>query len=138
MSDEAGASTEEYRAALSQHGMADVQPIYRQFLRRLKAQDSQLYETAVARYEADVVEADQTADPLQTWICYGAWLASSLSPGQLVAIDASGRAEKATESFPIGVLLLHLPESKGERGLPVAVPEQPSDAQTAAQRVLCG
>ena len=137
MSEGSEAATEAYSAALATSGMADVRPIYRQFLRRLKAQDDQLYETAVDRYETDVVGVGEPSDPLETWIRYGAWLASTLAPGQLISIDASGRAEKATEEFPIGPLLLHLPEGKGERGLPVAVPQQPSEAQQAAQQVLC-
>jgi hypothetical protein len=138
VSEDAGAAAEAYEAARSRHGMADVRPIYRQFLKLLKTRDSELYEAAVDRYETDVLGAGETADPLQAWIRYGAWLAGSLSPGRLVAIDSSGRAEKAAGLPPIGPLLLHLPEGTGERGLRVAVPEKPSAAQAAAQKLLCG
>ena len=138
MAGESGHDEEAYRAALARHGVADVQPLYRQFLRRLKAQDGQLYEAAVARYETDVLGADRASDALQTWIDYGAWLAGSLAPGRLIAIDAAGRAEGASRPLPMGLLLLHLPDGTGERGLPVAVPEDPSDAQQAARKILCG
>ena len=130
---------EEYRAALSRHAMRDVQPIYRQFLRRLKARDTVLYEEAVERYQSDIMEsAEGGSDLLHRWIDYGVWLAGRISPGQLIAVDREGRAEKPSARPPLGPLLLHLPEASGERGIPIAVPAEPSAAQEATQQLLCG
>lgn len=116
-----------------------MQPAYRQFLRRLKATDPGIYEEAVERYEADVVGGGEVEpDPLLRWVRYGAWLAGQLAPGRLVAVDRHGRAREPEGPPPLGPLLLHLPEGKGERAVPIAVPADPSEAQEATQELLCG
>ena len=138
-SDETDSTSEAYLTALSHHGICDVQPVYRQFLRRLKANDAGLYEEAVERYQADVIGgAEVDSDPLLRWVRYGAWLAGQIAPGQLVAVDRQGRARKPDGPPPLGPLLLHLPEGKGERGVPIAVPADPSEAQEATRKLLCG
>jgi len=138
-SDETDSTSEAYRAALSHHAICDVQPVYRQFLRRLKANNAGLYEEAVERYQADVVSgADVDSDPLLRWVRYGAWLAGQIAPGRLVAVDREGRARKPDGPPPLGPLLLHLPEGTGERGVPIAVPADPSEAQEATRKLLCG
>lgn len=137
--DEPDSRSGAYQAALSQHALCDVQPIYRQLLRRLKAGESGLYEEAVERYQADVLGAEDTdSDPLLRWVTYGAWLAALVAPGQLVAVDREGRARSPDGPPPLGPLLLHLPEAKSERGIPVAVPADPSEAQEATRKLLCG
>ncbi len=138
-SDETDSTSEVYLTALSHHGICDVQPVYRQFLRRLKAVDAGVYEEAVERYQADVVSgADVDSDPLLRWVRSGAWLAGQIAPGQVVAVDRQGRARKPDGPPPLGPLLLHLPEGKGERGVPIAVPADPSEAQEATRKLLCG
>ncbi len=137
--DQHDSASEAYVAALSHHGIGDVQPAYRQFLRRLKANDAGLYEEAVERYQADVIGgAEAESDPLLRWVQYGAWLAGQISPGQLVAVDRQGRARKPAGPPPLGPLLLHLPEGQGERGIPIAMPTEPSEAQEATLKLLCG
>jgi hypothetical protein len=138
-SDENDSTSEAYRRALSHHGICDVQPVYRQFLRRLRANDAGLYEAAVERYQADVIGgAEVDSDPLLRWVRYGAWLAGQIAPGQLVAVDRQGRAGRLDGPPPLGPLLLHLPEGKGERGVTIALPADPSDAQEATRKLLCG
>jgi hypothetical protein len=142
VSDAAGTdpAAERYRAALAQHGIRDVQPAYRAILRRLKATDIRLYEEAVQRYDAEVRPAveEGSEDPLLIWIRYGSWLANHVAPGHLIAIDASGRAGRPADAPTLGLLLLHLPDGKGERAVTVAGPVEPSAAQDAAQELLCG
>ena len=142
MSDSAGTdrAAERYEAALARHGIRDVQPVYRAILRRLKATDIRLYEEAVERYDSEVRAAVEEGpeNPLLIWVRYGSWLANHVSPGQLVVVDASGRAESSEDAPPLGPLLLHLPDGKGERAVTIAGPVDPSAAQEAARELLCG
>ncbi len=138
-SDEAESTSEAYQAALSHHGICDVQPVYRQLLRRLRAHDAGLYDQAVERYQADVIGAAEVgSDPLLRWVQYGVWLAAQIAPGQLIAVDREGRARRPDGPPPLGPLLLHLPEAKGERGVTIASPAEPSVAQEATRKLLCG
>ena len=138
-SDQTDSTSETYRTALADHAISDVQPVYRQFLRRLKASDVGLYEKAVARYQSDVIGGEEVdADPLLRWVRYGTWLARQITPGRLVAVDREGRANETDGPPPLGPLLLHLPEGKGEPAIAVAVPADPSEAQEATRKLLCG
>jgi hypothetical protein len=128
---------ERYQASLLRHAVTDVQPLYRQLLRRLKMRDAEEYNEAVGRYESDVAAGGQDVDPLRSWVEYGAWLAQLLAPGRLVSIDRDGRAVEPGGTPPLGPLLLHLPEENGERAMPIAVPAEPSAAQEAARQLLC-
>lgn len=130
---------EAYRAALDHHAVRDVQPTYRQLLRRLKADDPDAYDEAVERYRTDVSAPDDPgSDPLLRWIEYGTWLAGRLAAGRLVSIDGEGRARTAVGPPPLGPLLLFLPEEKGAAAIPIAEPVEPSAAQQATRQLLCG
>ncbi len=132
-------AAERYHAALARHGIRDVQPVYRAILRSLKATDIPLYEEAVERYDAEVRAAveEGSENPLLIWIRYGSWLANHVPPGRLVVVDASGRAGRSGDPPPLGPLLLHLPDGKGDRAVTIAGPVEPSSAQEAAQELLC-
>jgi hypothetical protein len=127
-----------YAAGLSRYGLQDVQPLYRQLLRRLKTVDTTAYEEAVARYR-DEVEAlvEGAEDPVAVWVGYGAWLAPRLAPGALMAVDGNGRAEAAGMPPPLGPMLMHLPRDTKVRGFVLAMPANPSSAQTETAALLC-
>ena len=128
-----------YSRALAEHGLDDVQPRYRKLLLTLKAQDAASYEAAVARYRTDVEEkARASADPLAEWLAYGAWLAAQIEPGDLVTIFENGRAENTAGPAPAGPMLIHLPSAPNRRGLLIAMPASPSEAQRETAALLCG
>ena len=128
-----------YRSALARHGVQDVQPLYRKLLARLKAADPDAYGAAVARYEESLAPAVEHGekDPLGLWVRYGAWLASRLQPGWVVAVDDTGRSESVVGDPPLGPLLLHLPDEARAPALPLAVPADPSPPQIATVELLC-
>ena len=128
-----------YADSLAAHGLADVQPLYRKLLVRLKAQDDASYEEAVARYRDDVEAVVRDAhDPVAVWVAYGAWLAPRIAGGELMAVDENGRARPAGSPPPLGPMLMHLPEDARERGLVLAMPADPSPAQRETAALLCG
>ena len=128
-----------YEEALARHGLEDVQPRYRHLLLRLKAQDSGAYEEAVRRYR-DEVEAtvDSAGDPVAVWVGYGAWLGVQIAPGTLKAVDRNGLAGDAPSPPPLGPLLMHLPHDQKARVIVIAMPADPSTAQSEAAALLCG
>ena len=125
-----------YGQAIVKHGLEDVQPRYRQFLLELKARDPTAYEEAVARYKTHVEGSDPNS-VLDTWIGYGAWLASELAPGELVTIDRQGRAHRVEGTNPLGALLIQIPDDKRARALPVTIPIKASTAQQETVALLC-
>lgn len=128
-----------YRRALQRHGLEDVQPLYRKLLRRLKAEDPGAYEEAVARYHDEVEPASENpdADPVAVWLEYGAWLAPKIAPGSLVVVAETGRANPSPVPPPLGPLLIHLPENRRQRGWVLAMPRDPSPAQSETAALLC-
>lgn len=129
-----------YREALGRHGLQDVQPLYRRLLHRLKSEDPDRYQRAVARYEEVVLpglEAEEE-DPLRLWVDYGIWLAERLREGRVVAVDATGLAETVEGPPPLGPLLLHLPEEMRARAAPLVLPSDPSPPQRETLELLCG
>ena len=128
-----------YVDSLAKHGLADVQPLYRQLLRRLKSQDAAAYERAVARYRAEVEGAvDGAGDPVLIWVDYGAWLAPQLAAGTLKAVNEDGLASDVEASPPLGPLLMHLPDDQKLRGILLAMPANPRTAQQETAALLCG
>ena len=128
---------EAYTQALAEHGMEDVQPLYRQLLLRLKARDEGAYERAVARYRSDVEGAAGGGEVLAAWLSYGAWLASSLEPGGLFTISEDGLAARTPDPLPSGSMLVHLPDAANRKGFVIAMPAAPSEAQRATADLLC-
>ncbi|MDE2720323.1 hypothetical protein [Candidatus Palauibacter polyketidifaciens] len=129
--------TETYAQALAEHGIEDVQPLYRQLLLRLKTRDGEAYERAVARYRSEVEGVAGGDDTLAAWLSYGAWLASRLEPGNLFTISEEGLAARAPDPFPSGPMLIHLPDAANRKGFVIAMPATPSEAQRATADLLC-
>ncbi|MYH10628.1 MAG: hypothetical protein F4012_00525 [Gemmatimonadales bacterium] len=129
--------TETYAQALAEHGIEDVQPLYRQLLLRLKTRDGEAYERAVARYRSEVESVAGDDDTLAAWLSYGAWLASRLEPGNLFTISEEGLAARAPDPFPTGPMLIHLPDAANRKGFVIAMPATPSEAQRATADLLC-
>jgi hypothetical protein len=128
-----------YEDSLAAHGLADVQPLYRKLLVRLKSQDAAAYDEAVARYRDDVEAlVDDAEDPVAVWVGYGAWLAPRIAGGELMAVDENGRARPVGSPPPLGPMLMHLPNDTKERGLVLAMPAEPSPAQEETAALLCG
>lgn len=130
-----------YEAALEETGLEDLRPLYRDLLRRMRDEAPTSYEEAVRRYREEVAPAAASeARPLPAWLRYGAWMARQIAPGRLVSVDRTGRAtelDARPEQVPAGALVLHLPEERNVRALPLAVPASPSDAQQETQDLLC-
>ena len=129
--------TDAYAEALAEHGIQDVQPLYRQLLLRLKARDEGAYERAVARYRSDVEGVTGGGEALAAWLSYGAWLASSLEPGGLFTISEAGLAARAPDPFAPGAMLIHLPDAANRKGFVIAMPAAASEAQRATADLLC-
>lgn len=131
--------SEAYERALAEHGLADLQPLYRRLLRKLKAADETAYEEAVARYRDEVEAAVENAerDPVEVWLAYGAWLAPRLAPGTLFRIAENGRAEPAPSPLPAGSMLIHLPKDRKQRGFVLAMPAEATSAQKETAALLC-
>ena len=135
--DEAAARTE---AALKACGFADMRPVYRALLNRLRQKDAVLFDEATDRYEKAVgpALADADADPVAAWVAYGVWLATRLGDGRLVKLDATGLATPAAPEPVIGHVLLYLPEDGGASAIPLLRPAELSPAQQAALELLTG
>lgn len=131
--------SEAYGRALAEHGLADLQPLYRRLLRKLKTMDGAAYEEAVARYhdEVETVVEGERRDPVEVWLAYGVWLAPRLAPGRLLAIHENGRAERAPSPPPAGAMLIHLPKDRKQRGFVLAMPAEASPAQKETAALLC-
>lgn len=128
-----------YARSLEEHGLEDVQPLYRGLLRKLKSLDAAAYDEAVARYREDVEAAETTSDtdPLEVWLAYGCWLAERIEPGSLMTIADNGRAEAATDPPPLGPMLIYLPEAANRRGFVLAMPSKATPAQRETAALLC-
>ena len=124
--------------ALSEAGLVDMRPAYRDLLRRLKQKSEAEFEAASARY-GEVVEpalSDPGADPLAAWLAYGTWLVGRLGPGRVVRIDPTGMAHPAGDRPRPGEALLFLPDAASEGAVPLARPSDPSAPLAAALELL--
>ena len=135
-SDESADRTEK---AFREHGLADMRPVYRALMRRLKARDERLFALATERYQsslAPTLEAEGS-DVVEAWIEYGAWLAAQLGPGRMVAVDETGMASDARVGPPpAGTALLFLPDAGQEPAVAIARPAEPSEAVATTLRLL--
>jgi hypothetical protein len=123
--------------ALARNGQADTRPVYRQRLRQLRESHPAAFERALHHYD-DVVLPNLAgdADPIDTWIAYGAWLADLTAVGRLMSIQVGGRAVPFSSPYAPGQLVLHLPEDGQLPALALMFPAAPSSAQQAAYDLL--
>lgn len=143
MADEAdgkGQADARLTQALLARGQADPRASYRERLRQLRAQQSGLFDAATRHYSEVVLPSlvDVAADPIETWVDYGRFLAELEGPGRVVRIDESGRAEGATSADGSSTMLIFLPEDRHQRALALLTPAQPSAAQKASYDLLVG
>lgn len=131
-------TTDRTETAFEAGGYADMRPVYRAILKRLKQKDAVLFDEATARYQETLVPAlaDGEIDPISAWVEYGAWLARKLATGRLVRLDESGFATNCEAAPAPGQVLLYLPDEKGESAIPLLQPVEPSVAQKAALGLL--
>lgn len=124
--------------ALAAGGFADMRPVYRAMMRRLKQQDADAFDEATRRYEEVLAPAlaDEDRDPLAAWIEYGNWLARRLGPGRLVRLDETGLATAAEPEPMSGHVLLFLPDAERDSGIPLLRPSSPSEPQATALDLL--
>lgn len=129
-----------YEAALAERELADLRPRYRALLKRARDGDPELYDEAVDRYERELVpRAAGGDDPVGEWFRYGRWLAARLAPGEVTAVDVSGRASPLEDDDPPpDALVLHLPENHRERAVVLSAPDQLSEHQEETRDLLCG
>lgn len=124
-------------AALGERGLSDSRDAYRGRLRALRDSSPALYERAAAHYEQDILpELAERADPVETWIEYGRFLAELTAPGRTVTIDASGRAQPYSPPLPAQAMVVHLPDDRGAAALALATPAAPSPQQQATYSLL--
>ena len=124
--------------ALAREGAQDPRDFYRERLREIKSTDNEAYERAVAYYTDTLIPsvAACDGDPLTAWTEYGRRLAEAAAPGRTVSVDRSGRAEPYRSPVRRDRLVLHLPDAKNSRALPVGLPADLSEAQQATYDVL--
>ncbi len=125
--------------ALASAGLADMRPVYRGLLRRLKEADPEAFSEATARYGEVLVPAIAGGeDPVAAWVTYGVWLARRLMPGRLVQLDATGLADDVAGDPGANAdrVLLYLPDSETQAAIPIARPVDPSPAQRSALQLL--
>jgi hypothetical protein len=133
------AADRRFQERLEATGARDPREYYRGMLRELKGSDEAVYRTLVTAYEADVVAAVARgeADPLEAWLTFGVRLAAAHGgEGRTVVIDETGRARGLDGAPAWDQLLLHLPDARGARALPVGLPPELSPPQRAAVDLL--
>lgn len=139
MSDqETEAADHRYEEALAETGARDPREFYRQLLRGLKEQSEERYQEVVARWREEVVAplARGEGEPLERWLRFGATVAAALHPGRTVVVDESGRAAPYEPPPSWRQLILHLPDEKRVRAVPVGLPPELSVPQQATVDLL--
>jgi hypothetical protein len=123
--------------ALAAGGLADTRPVYRQVLRRLRETHPAAFEKALRHYDEVVLaELGGTADAVETWIAYGAWLADLTAEGRVMSVREDGRSVEYRRPYASGDLVLHIPGSAADPVLPLMLSAAPSPAQQATYDLL--
>ncbi len=127
-----------FNEALEATGALDPRESYRGLLRQLKSRDEATYQEMVSRWKSEVIEPIQQgeAEPLQAWLRFGVGLASTLHPGRTVVVDEEGRSHTLEDLPDWRNLILHLPEDRGVRAIPISLPPDPTGAQSATVDLL--
>lgn len=123
---------------MKETGARDPREFYRGILKALRENDADGYQEMVDLYQSEVVQplAQGSRDPLSAWLEFGRTLAERSAPGKLVRVDETGRASPAPQELSWRELLLHVPDDRRTRALPVGIPPEPSRAQRATLDLL--
>jgi hypothetical protein len=129
---------ERFARALQETGARDPRDFYRKSLVALKARDAGAYRHALEYFESQLIPAvaREDSDALGEWLEYGRFLASLVTPGRAVQIDAGGRASDYARPVPLDALVLHLPDRTTEPAAIVGLPSGLSPAQRASYDLL--
>ena len=132
-SDPKQAADTRFAEALAASGARDPRDYYREKLRELRRLDPEGYAEGVAYYQNTLIPsiAGGDADPLDAWRDYGLLIARLTAPGRALAIDPEGRSRAFDPPGEAGDMVLHMPEKSRERPILVALPAQPTAAQSA-------
>lgn len=132
------ASDRRLEDALASTGAEDPRPRCRERLRELRNAREEAYAEAVRDYGEAVTHriAEEAADPLACWLEFGARLAGRLHRGRTVILDGSGKARDFAPPASWQQLILHLPDDRSVRALPVSLPPELTAAQSAALELL--
>jgi hypothetical protein len=124
--------------ALAATGARDPRPACREALREIRRRSEDEYAEAVGEYRESVIRGitQGDADPVLTWIEFGVRLADRLAPGKTLAVDGDGRARDYAWPPAGSELIVHLPNDRGTRAIPVALPSVPTLAQRATVQLL--
>jgi hypothetical protein len=122
-------------AAAGALGLADPRPPYRERLRELRQDQRDAFDRAIEHYEQRVLPALIETEPLPAWVEYGRFLASLTTRGEVVRIDAHGRAAPWTPEAP-AALVLFIPQDTAVGVMVLCQPLEPSDAQRATVKLL--
>ena len=127
-----------YERRIGETGARDPREFYREILKELRESDGEAYREMVARHQSEVVLLLEQGkrDPLLTWLEFGRTLAQRVAPGKLLRVDPTGRAMPAPEKLSWEDLLLHVPDERRSRALPVGIPPEPTPAQRATLDLL--
>ncbi len=132
------AADRRFQEVLEETGARDPREFYRELLKELKTRDEDAFAAAVERWQSGVIQplARGEGDPLGRWLAFGLELARTLHPGRTVTVDADGRAQPLEAQPDWRWLILHLPERKRDRAVPVSIPPEPTPAQQATLDLL--
>lgn len=125
-------------AALERDAVCDPRDFFRDRLRLLKERNPAAFDEARRYFAEEVLPrvAAEDSDPVREWFEYGRKLAELTAPGQLLEIDASGRARTSSGSLDRTLLVLHLPDDAREPALILNLPRGASPAQRATCDLL--
>jgi len=123
---------------LAATGARDPRPACRDVLREIRRRNESDYADAVNDFRDSVLRgiAEGGADPVRTWIEFGVRLAERLVPGRPVVVDGEGRARSYAAPPDVRELILHIPNERGARAIPVALPTSATAAQRATVELL--
>lgn len=132
-SDPKQAADTRFAEALTASGARDPRDYYREKLRELRRLNPEGYAEGVAYYQNTLIPsiADGNADPLEAWRDYGLLIARLMAPGRPVAIDPGGRSRSFDPPGEPTDMVLHMPDKTRDRPILVALPPQPTPAQSA-------
>lgn len=127
-----------FEHALKQTGARDPRNFFRDMLRDLKAEDAEGFRRALRYYEETLIPAvaGEGSDPVGEWLEYGRVLASLMTAGRTVQVDAGGRALDYARPVPADALVLHLPANAARPALVLGLPPKLSPHQRATYDLL--